>query len=843
MPSAFSPSFSLWEDSFMKINHILLISLLIVGALLVPAVSAEEIAEEIYNETYKEVVSDYYQAFFNDNVDPLDNGPRGLVISPVELFRGLNLTKVTGRVGDYPVSSGSNSDICDFTYMGEVIGTGECGYFCYRLDDVNYIEYWVTFDEISLPAVTGKKTINIVPKTKPAKSVLPAVARSQLSHSWSVPYIAFSTESGDIVMQSSKGQKSTVYYTTEWSANLKLIKKKSSTEIVLDSTGPTNIEVKRVSDNSLIYEKSLITLDSTGVLNELFPIITDVYSPSFDRHYITTHYLDGVPPTMRTGTVAMTHVDGTPITGFEVKAVNYYTGEEYTVSTDSDVATITLPMDQTTTGRHTQTGEYAEVPAGYYKFFGYKSGFKMTNEDGIRVTVLPEEYQGSYQLCDILVTTESPGSEKLRTGTITMTDHNGTRISGFEVKAVNYYTGEVYTASTETDVAVITLPMDRTTEIRNPWTGVYEEAPVGYYRFYGQKPGYKMLNEEGIKVSVMPEKYGSYKLCDILVSSDSGPLTGKHQFQLRSRSDNSILQTGTISAKSRTTGIWYNTTVTNGIATLVLPYDTSDALSDYAGHYYVYATSPGYEDSDYGTQIIVSPRTTSEIRTILLTPIGGVPTPGNVTLRIQAISETGQGVPNAEIFIAGVIGPGKDVWDTYTTSWTGFIEVSVPGNSTYDIVARGAGYYDSSRRIEVFTEDPALIEFRLYLSGAPTIEPTTEPTGWVTGPPATQPTGGIPDEDDDSSGFLMEAVRGIGNVFGVGFATAKIIFGMLLALAIGFATAKQLRGGAAEFGLGLLGGTILGVLVGLIPVWTIVVLLLVVGLYIGHRYVGGGNNG
>ncbi len=472
-----------------------------------------------------------------------------------------------------------------------------------------------------------------------------------------------------------------------------------------------------------------------------------------------------------------------------------------------------------------QSGNNLEIP-----YVGTGT-WKVTNPYG-------REYSGLLES-----DTPQPTQPTLRTGTVTMTDHNGTTITGFEVIAVNYYTGEEYTVSTDTDVAVMTLPMDRTIEIRNPQTGEYEEAPVGYYKFYGQKPGYKMLYEDGIQVTVIPEKYGYYKLCDILVTSDSGPLTGKHKFQLRSWSDNSVLQTGTISAKSRTTGIWYNTTVTNGIATLILPYDTSDALSEYAGHYYVYATSPGYEDIDYGVQIAVYPRTVSEVRSIHLYPIGGVPTPGNVTLRIQTISETGQGVPNAEIFIAGVLGAGKDVWDTYTASSNGYLAVSVPGNSTYDIVARGAGYYDSSRRIEVLTEDPSLIEFRLYLSGAPTIEPTTEPTGWVTGPPTTQPTGGIPDEDDGSGGFLMQAVRGIGNAFGVGFSTAKIIFGMLLALAIGFATAKQLRGGAAEFGLGLLGGTMLGILVGLIPVWTIVVLLLVVGLYIGNRYVGGGNNG
>ena len=487
-------------------------------------------------------------------------------------------------------------------------------------------------------------------------------------------------------------------------------------------------------------------------------------------------------------------------------------------------------------------GDIRSLPRGYYcveaSLINYEQVYpiyetRFSNVNGPAIALIPMEREGVID----------PTQPVLRTGSVTMTDHNGTSITGFEVTAVNYYTGEEYTVSTETDVAVITLPMDRTVEIRNPQTGVYEEAPVGYYTFYGQKPGYKMLLEEGIKVSVLPEKYDSYKLCNILVTSDTGPLTGKHQFQLRSWSDNSILQTGTISAKSATTGIWYNATVTNGIATLILPYDTSDALSEHAGQYYVYATSPGYEDIDYGVQITVYPRTIYEVRSIHLYPIGGVPPPGNVTLRIQVISETGQAVPNAEIFIAGVYGEGKDVWDTYTTSWTGFLEVSVPDNSIYDIVACAAGYYDSSQRIDLFIQDPTIIEIRLYLSGAPTVEPTTEPTGWVTGPPATQPTGGIPDEDDGSGGFLMESVRGIGNIFGVGFATAKIILGMLLALSIGFATAKQLRGGAAEFGIGLLGGTMLGILIGLIPVWTIVVLMLVVGLYIGYRYVGGANNG
>ena len=431
----------------------------------------------------------------------------------------------------------------------------------------------------------------------------------------------------------------------------------------------------------------------------------------------------------------------------------------------------------------------------------------------------------------------------LRTGTVTMTDHNGTTISGFEVKAVNYYTGEEYTVSTDTDVATITLPMDRTISLRNPQTGQYEDVPVGYYLFYGYKSGYKMTNEEGIRISVLPEQYqGSYQLCDIIVTSEDGYLTGKHQFQIRSRADLRILQTGTISAQSATTGEWFNTTVVDGIATLILPYDTSDSISPYVGNYYVYATSPGYIPSEYPTQISVRPDTQSEIRSILLTPIGGIPEAGNVTLRIQVISDSGQGIPNAEIHIDGVDGAGWEVWDTYTASSSGYLEVSVYENSTYDIIVYATGYYDSGTRIEVGNTDPPLMEFKLYPT-APTLTPTTQPTGWVTPPPTTQPPPGIPDEDDDSEGFLMEAIRGISKAFGVGFATGKTIFGMLLALAIGFATAKQLRGGAAEFSLGLLGGTMLGVLIGLLPIWVVVVLLLVVGMYIGYRYVGGSNNG
>ena len=97
------------------------------------------------------------------------------------------------------------------------------------------------------------------------------------------------------------------------------------------------------------------------------------------------------------------------------------------------------------------------------------------------------------------------------------------------------------------------------------------------------------------------------------------------------------------------------------------------------------------------------------------------------------------------------------------------------------------------------------------------------------------------EDEPEAGGFLDQCIEGIANLFGVTFDIGKIILGMLLALAIGTATAKHLRGGAQEFGLGMLGGVVLGVLIGLLPIWVLVLLVLIVGLWIGKRYMDGGD--
>jgi len=90
--------------------------------------------------------------------------------------------------------------------------------------------------------------------------------------------------------------------------------------------------------------------------------------------------------------------------------------------------------------------------------------------------------------------------------------------------------------------------------------------------------------------------------------------------------------------------------------------------------------------------------------------------------------------------------------------------------------------------------------------------------------------------------FLDQSIEGIANLFDISFGIGKTILGMLLALGIGTATAKHLRGGAQEFGMGMLGGVVLGVLIGLLPIWVMVLLVLIVGLWIGQRYMSGGDS-
>ena len=248
--------------------------------------------------------------------------------------------------------------------------------------------------------------------------------------------------------------------------------------------------------------------------------------------------------------------------------------------------------------------------------------------------------------------------------------------------------------------------------------------------------------------------------------------------------------------------------------------------------YRVQATVSGYQQTDdvYVLPLAIYPA--YEVAEVRLYPDStGPDDPGAGILQFYISDQTtGRPIPGARLEVRGPTGPAH----LKIANAQGTARIELPGNLTYSYRIEADGY--------------AAISGTIYLTagGTSTVRqgltsPPTQPT-WPTDPPTTPPTGGIPDEDDDSDGFMMESVRGIANLFGVSFGTGKNILGMLLALGIGTATAKHLRGGAQEFGMGMLGGVVLGVLIGLLPIWVLVLLVLIVGLWIGQRYMSGGDS-
>ena len=248
------------------------------------------------------------------------------------------------------------------------------------------------------------------------------------------------------------------------------------------------------------------------------------------------------------------------------------------------------------------------------------------------------------------------------------------------------------------------------------------------------------------------------------------------------------------------------------------------------------AKDPGFNPTQYQISVTVPDyqqvvpalffRVTGPTNVVVeMEPIEGGPVDeDNTFLEFYVRNLDGNPVSNAQVYVDGQLR-----W----TNAQGWIQFEVAKNASYPYTVSKSGYVTIEGTTTV-GDDP---RYTVNVVLGPKTDPTEPP-----GPGVPTPPGGIPDEDDDSDGFMMQAVRGIANLFGVSFGVGKTILGMLLALGIGTATAKHLRGGAQEFGMGMLGGVVLGVLIGLLPIWVLVLLVLIVGLWIGQRYMSGGDS-
>lgn len=272
---------------------------------------------------------------------------------------------------------------------------------------------------------------------------------------------------------------------------------------------------------------------------------------------------------------------------------------------------------------------------------------------------------------------------------------------------------------------------------------------------------------------------------------------------------------------------WYNSTLEWGWTAVDLP----------AGNYEFYAFADGFTQFAPGRLTVDD---NGDSLTLLLYPDELPPSAGNVTLQIWA-NEGNRGdgryygISNAEISINGNAGEGAGYSSgILTTNEQGYLNVEVPGNTSYVVYASKLGYIPGESRITVSTYSPVKVSVTLTTGAIPTAPPLT---------PTIQPTTPKPTQTTPPGSFIDTSAGGLANLFGTTLETGKTLLGFLVALAVGMGAAKQLRGGAPEFVVGFLGASFLGLVAGLIPVGFFVLIALLCGVYLGKTYIGGGDNG
>src|SRR5690554_2249631 len=164
MPSAFSPSFPLWEESFMKVSHLLVISLLVVGALFVPAVSATY--EEVLTDS--EIISKDYSFYYSSYWEDSNLSNFAMLFANIEDWADINGVLCRNdyvSFGDVTLANSQDGipHYVDFIVSGtnDIVGNG---YLTYNIlydsnNDPSKAQFWVDFNEWNIEGLTGAKTI------------------------------------------------------------------------------------------------------------------------------------------------------------------------------------------------------------------------------------------------------------------------------------------------------------------------------------------------------------------------------------------------------------------------------------------------------------------------------------------------------------------------------------------------------------------------------------------------------------------------------------------------------------------------------------------------------------
>ncbi|HQB62565.1 MAG TPA: hypothetical protein PK899_13010, partial [Spirochaetota bacterium] len=346
----------------MKVNYVLLISLLIVGLLFVPAVSAEAItidisdAQTISNNYvvpspfYKEngfSVSGVYIQNIKEIRAPLTIVSFHEMNSNEFMFSGSKRVKISnlgaGEIGFYRNPSGSS-------YLYLIIDEWDVEKA--QLESNDWRIYFL-YNETTGTRLDKDGFIPGNPKAVNYGKGVPALIETNK------PVVLFGDVWDTYMYQSSGYFGGNITVNSETTFKAKIIGNFTENPKMGASD---NLQIIRTIEGISYESNVLVTghssdipyLNNTGYGNTSVlqlpaldrPFKIDVYSNGLNRIYSYTIPIGtvdpgdpgdpvdpGETPIMRTGTVTMTDHNGTSITGFEVTAVNHYTGQEYNVST------------------------------------------------------------------------------------------------------------------------------------------------------------------------------------------------------------------------------------------------------------------------------------------------------------------------------------------------------------------------------------------------------------------------------------------------------------------------------------------------------------------------------
>ena len=223
---------------------------------------------------------------------------------------------------------------------------------------------------------------------------------------------------------------------------------------------------------------------------------------------------------------------------------------------------------------------------------------------------------------------------------------------------------------------------------------------------------------------------------NVVLGPKTEPTESPVNVYVKSSQTGALLADARVIIKDTTTTPWsevVNQTLPSGHGAVSLAKDPGFNPTQYQ----ISVTVPGYQ------QVVPAHffRVTGSMSVVVeMEPLEGGPVDeDNTFLEFYVRDLNGNGISNAQVFVDGQIR-----W-TNAQGWTQF---EVTKNASYSYTVDKSGYVTIEGATTVADGSRYVVNVVLG--------PKTDPPGVPTPPP----TGGIPDEDDDSDGFIMQAVRG-----------------------------------------------------------------------------------